>query len=413
MKNSIPAGWRYRARQLLTNLGVSKYRDSVGCHPTLRSRRLLDEVLYSGNWNIEYSANGMHTRLEKAMADYVGVEHAIAVSSGGVALQMIFRALGLGHGDEVVHQVDTCVATPFAVLNSCVTPIFSDISKDDLLLDMNALGNLVSPSTKAILPIHLWGRPEDMDAVTAFANQHGLTVIEDACLALGAISGGRKVGSIGKAAAFSFGTLKPVQAGEGAVITTNDGDLARELRILRSWGDTSSVGQPRDNRQLAWNGRPSEFVCAVALSQLEQYDERISRIRECMQYLEKKLKQIGGCRLIAPQGIAANVFTQVSMEIPETVDKQLLMNGLTASGYAVRHANFEPVTTTHFFREGVWKDWILKGDLRRVEENYTASFPRSETAFKSAALGIDPVTFRSVGDVRSFVEALKKNLDAC
>ncbi len=410
IKKIIPLSWRYYVRKFLYKLGVKKYGLMVSCYPTKKSEYLLKEVLYSSNWNINYSSNGMHHRLEKKICDYVDVEHAIAVNTGGVALQMIFRALNLGHGDEAIQQVDSCVANAFAAINAGVTPIFSDVCKNDFLLDKNNLEKLVGPNTKAIVPIHLWGRPENMDFIESYARKNDLVVVEDACLALGASFNGRKVGTFGKATAFSFGTLKPIQTGEGAVIVTNDKHLAKELRVLRSWGDTASVSNLRDNKHLAWNGRPSEFVCAVALGQLELYDEKINRIRENVHYFHTLLADNEFVELVMPNGIESNVFTQVSLKLNSQIQKSVLMRSLSSQGIFVRHANFEPTNSVSFFKTDEWKRWILKGDLNKVTENYQRQFRNSVDVYNNIGIGIESNMFLKKKDVKILFELLEKSL---
>jgi dTDP-4-amino-4,6-dideoxygalactose transaminase len=140
-------------------------------------------------------------------------------------------------GDEVLHQVDTCVANAFAVFAAGGTPIFVDINKDDFMLSMSSVLDQITAHTKVIMPVHMWGNPEKMSQVTDVARKHNLYSLEDACLAFGAELDGRKAGSIADAGVFSFGSLKPIQAGEGGMIVTNDEALARELRTMRNWGD--------------------------------------------------------------------------------------------------------------------------------------------------------------------------------
>ena len=137
--------------------------------------KTIKSVLDSGVWNMS-SDDGIHVKLEKEFAKYIGVKNAVLVSSGGVAIQMALRGLGFKPGDEVIHQIDTCVACSFAILNAGVTPIFSDISLDTLKLDFDNIESLITPRTKGIIPIHMWGNSENMEKVKQIADKYNLKV---------------------------------------------------------------------------------------------------------------------------------------------------------------------------------------------------------------------------------------------
>lgn len=196
--------------------------------------KAVKKVLETPYWNMSSGRGLVHEGLEEEFAKYVGCKYAVAVNTGGMAIQMVLRALGIKPGDEVIHQIDTCVADPFAVINAGAIPIFADIDKSTFMLSGESVESLISDKTKAIKPVHIWGNPENMDMILKIAREYNLHVIEDCCLALGAKYKGKMVGSIGDAGVFSFGCLKPVQAGEGGMITTNSESLAKELRTIRS-----------------------------------------------------------------------------------------------------------------------------------------------------------------------------------
>ena len=183
-----------------------------------------------------YGRNLSHEYLEDEFCKYIGVQNAIAVGSGGLALQMSMRALGLIPGNEVIHQVDSCSASAQSVMNAGLNPVFSDISRDSLMFDLNDLKNLVNPNTKAVMPTHMWGNTENSEEVCDFSKSKNILVIEDGCLSLGASYENKMVGSFGDVV-FFFGCIKPVQGGEGGMIVTNDDCLAKELKSMRHWGD--------------------------------------------------------------------------------------------------------------------------------------------------------------------------------
>ena len=171
---------------------------------------------------------------ESEFASYCDCQHGIGVSSGTAALHLILTGLGIGPGDEVITVPNTFVATVEAILYTGATPVFADVDESTYCIDSDAIERAVTPRTKAIIPVHIFGQPCDMESIMAVAKKHGLEVVEDACQAHGATFMGRKVGSFGRAAAFSFYPTKNLAAiGDGGAITTNDGELARTLRALR------------------------------------------------------------------------------------------------------------------------------------------------------------------------------------
>src|SRR3954453_23685085 len=163
--------------------------------------------------------------LEERWAEFCGVKHAVAVSNGTVALMCIYAGLGLEPGDEVITVSHTFNATVSAILFTGATPVFVDIERDTYNIDADRIEAAITPRTRAICPVHLFGLPADMDAITAIAERHGLAVVEDACQAHGAEFEHRRVGSFGHGAFSLYGT-KNMTTGEGGLITTDDDRLA-------------------------------------------------------------------------------------------------------------------------------------------------------------------------------------------
>ncbi len=174
---------------------------------------------------------------EQEFAQFCGAEHAVGVASGTVALQFALQACGVGAGDEVIVPAHTFCATAEAVVHVRARPVFVDIDPHTYTIAPDAVARAVTPRTKAIVPVHLYGMPADMDAINAIARQHGLFVIEDAAQAHGALYKGRPVGTLGHAACFSFYPGKNLGAyGDAGAVVTNDADIARQVRALRDHG---------------------------------------------------------------------------------------------------------------------------------------------------------------------------------
>jgi dTDP-4-amino-4,6-dideoxygalactose transaminase len=181
---------------------------------------------------------GQDVRLfEEEFAAFCEAEHGVGVDSGTSALELALRACGIGPGDEVVTAANTFIATALAISYVGATPVLVDVDPETYTMDISALEGALTARTKAIVPVHLYGHPADMDPILAIAQQHGLFVVEDACQAHGARYQGRRVGSLGHAAAFSFYPAKNLGAcGDGGMVVTNDEQVAESVRMLRNYG---------------------------------------------------------------------------------------------------------------------------------------------------------------------------------
>jgi dTDP-4-amino-4,6-dideoxygalactose transaminase len=212
-------------------------------------------------------------QLERAYAAYCGVAHAVGLDSGFSALELALRAAGCGPGDEVITQANTFVATASAILLSGARPILVDCDERGAM-DADAVAAAVSPRTRAIIPVHLFGRMADMDPLVGLAERHGLSVIEDACQAHGALLEGRRAGSFGVAAAFSFYPAKNLGAfGDAGMLVTRSAELAAEVRSVRHYGQRSKYLHERTplNRRL---DTIQAAVVAVKLPHLDGWNAR-------------------------------------------------------------------------------------------------------------------------------------------
>jgi dTDP-4-amino-4,6-dideoxygalactose transaminase len=176
-------------------------------------------------------------RFETAFAAYIGTRHAVGVGTGLAAIELALRAHGIGPGDEVITPANTFIATVFAIEAVGARPVLADVDTATYLLDPDAVSAAIGPRTRAILPVHLYGQPAALDEILAIASRHGLAVIEDAAQAHGALYKGRRVGSFGQSAAFSFYPAKNLgAAGDAGMIATNDDAIADKARVLRNYG---------------------------------------------------------------------------------------------------------------------------------------------------------------------------------
>ncbi len=238
---------------------------------TDRERRYVAAVLDSS----QLALGPWMERFEQQMAERCGTRHAIAVSSGTAALHCIVRALGLGASDEVITTPFSFVASANALLFEDIRPRFVDIDPHTYNVDVDRIEAAITPDTRAILAVDVFGVPADWPPLTARADAHDLMLIDDACEALGSSIGGQPIGQWGDAAAFGFYPNKQITTGEGGCITTDSDDLARRCRSLRNQGRAES-GRMRHDR-LGYNYRMSECTAALGCAQLERLPELIDR----------------------------------------------------------------------------------------------------------------------------------------
>lgn len=212
-------------------------------------------------------------KFEKAFAAYCGVDHCVAVTNGTAALQLTLQGLGVGPGDEVITVAHTFIATAEAINAASARPVFVDIDPVSYTMDPAVLEKAITARTKAIIPVHLYGQPADMDAINAIAAKHNLPVIEDSCQAHGAKYKGRRAGSLGTAACFSFYPSKNLGAcGEGGAITTNDAELAKKLHMLRDHGSVKKYEHDFPAYNLRLEGIQGG-VLAVKLPHLDGWND--------------------------------------------------------------------------------------------------------------------------------------------
>lgn len=219
---------------------------------------------------------------EAEFAAYCDTDYAIGMDSGLSALELLLRAYGVGPGDEVITQANTFIATALAVSGVGATPVLVDMDPHTYMIDVAQIEAAITPRTKAIMPVHLYGQLADMDAIMAIAERHHLVVIEDACQAHGARYKGRRAGSLGHAAAFSFYPAKNLGAyGDGGAAVTSDEQVARKLRLLRNYGSV----QKYHHEVCGYNRRLDTLHAAVLRVKLRRLDEwNAARRRAATQY---------------------------------------------------------------------------------------------------------------------------------
>ena len=241
------------------------------------------------NW---ISSNGKYIpAFEDAFAAFCKVKHAVAVSNGTTALHLALVALGLAPGDEVIVPTVTYIATANAVRYCGSTPVLADVSPGTLNLDPGEIERKLTPRTKAIIAVHLYGHPAEMHSILAVARKHGLKVVEDAAEAHGATVNGEIVGGLGDCATFSFFGNKIVTTGEGGMVTTNDDQLAAQLRIYRNQG--VDVQRRYWFPVVGYNYRMTNIQAAIGLAQMENVDKALAYRQQLALWYDQALAPFG------------------------------------------------------------------------------------------------------------------------
>ncbi len=265
---------------------------------TALDRAAVMEVLESGR----LSGGPRTLAFERQMAEVCGVAGAIAVSSGTAGLLLALRACGVGPGDEVITTPFTFVATAGAIHHAGATPVLVDIDEDSWNIDPDRVPAAITPSTRALLPVHVFGRPADMPALLAIARRHGLRVVEDACESIGSLIGGRPCGSFGDAGVFGFYPNKVIVSGEGGAITSDDPEILDWCRRHRNHGRLPGSQEMTD--EPGGNFRLSELHAALAAAQLDRLDEMIRERNRLARMYRQRLEAVAG---VVPQAEAGGL----------------------------------------------------------------------------------------------------------
>ncbi len=273
----------------------------------------MDRIPVAGPWitqkEIDYVADAAahawyanadmyHARFEKAFAEYLGVRFAVCLPSATSAIHLALSALGVGPGDEVIVPDVTWIASAAPITYVGATPVFADIDPRTWCLSAAACEACVTPRTKAVIPVDLYGNMPDMDAILSVARARGLAVIEDAAEAIGSEYRGKKAGGFGDAGVFSFHGSKTLTTGEGGMLVTDREDIHHRALVLRDHGR-----EPGDrafwNREVAFKYRMSSLQAALGLAQLERIDELLARKREIFGWYADELGGVDGLTLNA------------------------------------------------------------------------------------------------------------------
>jgi len=289
-------------------------------------------------------------RFEKEFAAYCQANYAVGLDSGTSALELGLRALGIGAGDEVLVPANSFIASALAVSFTGATPVFVDVDPATYNIDVQQLAQHITPRTKAIMPVHLYGQPAEMDAITEVAERYGLFVIEDACQAHGARYKGRRVGSIGHVAAFSFYPGKNLGAyGDGGALVTNDPQIADRARMMRNYGQREKY----HHLCMGWNRRLDTLQAAVLRVKLRYLDEWNALRRRWAALYDQLLQDCDVIRPVASSpGEHVYHLYVIQVEERDRLQAHLAANGIATGIHYPIPIHLQPVYTALGYRVG-------------------------------------------------------------
>ena len=300
------------------------------------------------------------TEFEKTFAKFVGARYAIAVSNGTAALHAAMYAIGIKPGDEVIVPAMTFAATANCVVFQGGSPVFVDVDAETLLIDPDQVKVKITPRTRAVIAVDYTGQPCDYEVLREIANRHGLTLVADACHALGATYKGRPVGSLADLNVFSFHPVKHITTGEGGMITTDNSDFAEQMRIFRNHGITTDYRQREKQESwfyemvdLGYNYRITDIQCALGLSQLQKLSSWVKRRQEIAQKYNAAFAEFPAVRSL---GVRADVSHAYHLYVVRFDLSQLratraeIFTALRAEGIGV-NVHYIPVHLHPFYRK--------------------------------------------------------------
>jgi dTDP-4-amino-4,6-dideoxygalactose transaminase len=319
---------------------------------------------------------------EQAFAQWIGVKHAIATSNGTTALHIALLTHGVGEGDEVITSPFTFIASANSVLHTGARPVFVDIEPDTFNIDPELIEAAITPKTKAIMPVHLYGNPADMKAIMEIAERHGLAVIEDAAQAHGAKAYGQSAGSFGTGC-FSFYPTKNMTSGEGGMITTNDDTIADQARLLRAHGSRERYR----HEILAYNFRMTDIHAAIGLAQMAKIDDWNRQRRHNAHRLTKSLHQC--------------VVTPVSREWAEPVFHQYTIRISGGRGSLPERLARQGIGTGIHYPIPVHKQPVY------LALNYSESLPNAEMV-AAEVLSLPVHSSLTATDINEVIDAVRR-----
>ena len=314
--------------------------------------KMVTEVIQRGmHWAIGPNIE----RFEQMLAEYVGRRYAVVFNSGTSALHATLLAYGIGDGDEVIVPSFTFIATANAPLFVGAKPVFADIEEKTYGLDPGDVKRKITPETKAIMPMHYGGCPCLIEELGEIAREHNLLLIEDAAESLGATVNGKKVGTFGDCAIFSFCANKIITTGEGGAVVTDSEEIWEKLKLVRSHGRAEKANyfsstESMDYVALGYNFRMPDIIAALGIAQLKKIDKIIQMRRQNAEKLSAKLSPVSEIEVPnSPEGFF-HVYQMYTIRVTEGRKKRDALMGYLTRERIMSKVYFDPVHLTYFYR---------------------------------------------------------------
>jgi dTDP-4-amino-4,6-dideoxygalactose transaminase len=356
-----------------------EYR-TIGAEEKAAVAEVLDSGVLSaflGTWSPEFLGGPRVRKLEEEWAIYFGVAHAVSMNSATSGLYAALGAAGVGPGDEVIVSPYTMSASAAGPLLYNAIPVFADIDPETFCISAETIRKVLTPHTKAIVVVDIFGHPADMDAIMALAAEYGLTVIEDAAQAPGAKFDDRYAGTLGHIGVFSLNYHKHIHSGEGSVVVTDDPRLAERLQLIRNHGEVVLQQKSREsdlNNMLGFNYRMTEIEAAIASEQLKKLDQLLSARIERADQLTELLSNIGGIStpVVRPSCVHAYYLYALRYDARTVgVPRARFAEALRAEGIPIAEGYVPPIYLQPLYQQrklyggsgSPWTDPAYKGSV--------------------------------------------------
>lgn len=370
-------------------------------------RRAVLEVLESGRW----SFNGpKEEAFSRAFASFCGAKEAFCIANGSVTLDIALHALGVGPGDEVIIPALTWMATALAVINVGAKPVFADVRAEDWCLDPRELRRLITPRTRAVIPVHLYSQMAEMDEILAIAGRHGLKVIEDCAHAVGARWGDRGVGTLGHIGSFSFQQSKGMTSGEGGALITDDDELAHRIFGAKNCGRPWKPDAPAT---FGGNYRITELQVAILQAQLGRLDSQLRTKSENIARFRWAMSGVEGVEVLPIKSKVTRLgFYGLSLRFDperfESLPRATVLAALKAEGLPVT-VPYDVVYRSPLWTSGEKYRSFGKGVSGRERLDLDASCPVAERLATEEALVIPHEVFLGPpGDIDDIAAGFEK-----
>ncbi len=375
--------------------------------------------------NNEYFLGGEQVKLlEEEWAEKFGVRYAVSFNSATSALYGAVGACEVGPGDEVIITPYTMSATAAAILVYNAIPVFSDVELEHYNLDPDVLESKITPRTKAIFVVHIFGHPADMTPIMNIANKYKLKVIEDAAQSPGAIYNGKLTGTIGDIGVYSLNCNKVIQCGEGGIAVTDDDDLAERLRLIRNHAEAViASGRKTKNliNMIGWNYRMTEIEAVIAIEQLKKLDTFNEARLELVNYLSDKLKDIDGISIPKVRGNSTHVYYRYALKLDVDrigVKAPVFVKALNAEGMDFYVSYMKPLYLQPLYQNQIGygdKGCPFKCSFYEGEVSYQKGICPNAELLEDIVISTEiirpPQTFKDMDEISSAIKKIIDNRD--